>query len=280
LCCGAGQPAVIERRYSDNMSSILGLIKWLLKKMLPNRYQRCRDVALDFWYLVRFREYREIRPFVKNLTRTTALEIGGPSWIFKTKIPVYRYLRQLKLLQPPLQRSAAEMESASYYWLFRKGERYTGEATRTGFNNSSFSLILNSHVLEHIANPIRALREWYRILEPNGYVFTVVPSPEGTFDQDRPITTFDHILADYRTRKDEDDKSHIEEIVLLTRLDIVKSIQSVDFFYDRCKNNVELRYMHHHVFDLKLLKNLFVFCRFHICFADTFPSGHFIIARK
>lgn len=44
------------------------------------------------------------------------------------------------------------------------------------FASDSFDLILHSHVLEHLIDPAAQLREFYRLLAPNGFVFIEVPN--------------------------------------------------------------------------------------------------------
>ena len=43
------------------------------------------------------------------------------------------------------------------------------------FGNNVFDAILCSHVLEHVPNDRKAMREMYRVLKPNGYVVLMVP---------------------------------------------------------------------------------------------------------
>jgi len=42
-----------------------------------------------------------------------------------------------------------------------------------------FDLVFASHVLEHSPAPVVALREFYRVLKPGGYLACVLPDPEG-----------------------------------------------------------------------------------------------------
>ncbi|MCI4362933.1 MAG: class I SAM-dependent methyltransferase [Thermoplasmata archaeon] len=51
-----------------------------------------------------------------------------------------------------------------------------GNAARTPFRDGSFDLILASHVLEHLHDPIAALREYDRLLRPGGRLVVGVPN--------------------------------------------------------------------------------------------------------
>lgn len=62
------------------------------------------------------------------------------------------------------------------------------------FEDSSWDFIVSSHVLEHFYNPIKALKEWHRVVKPGGYIFMIVPHKDRTFDHDRPRTTLSELL--------------------------------------------------------------------------------------
>ncbi len=54
------------------------------------------------------------------------------------------------------------------------------------FAENAADFVLASHVIEHMPDPIRALREWSRVAAR--YVFLIVPHRDRTFDRDRPLT--------------------------------------------------------------------------------------------
>ena len=66
-------------------------------------------------------------------------------------------------------------------------------------NNESYDFILSSHQLEHVANPIKALFEFRRILKKNGILILVLPNFKYNFDHKREVTTYNHILKDFET---------------------------------------------------------------------------------
>ena len=69
------------------------------------------------------------------------------------------------------------------------------------------------HVLEHVANPIAALREWVRVLAHGGIIYMVVPDRRHTFDHRRPLTTAAHMLDDFRHGVTQSDGTHIDDFV-------------------------------------------------------------------
>jgi predicted SAM-dependent methyltransferase len=44
------------------------------------------------------------------------------------------------------------------------------------FSDGTFDYVYASHVLEHLNQPIDAIKNWYRICKNNGYVIVSVPS--------------------------------------------------------------------------------------------------------
>ena len=96
---------------------------------------------------------------------------------------------------------AGESTSADYY----------GDACDLPFYDSSLQFVASSHVLEHSANPLRALKEWFRVIKHGGYIYMVIPDKKKTFDFSRPLTTVSHMLDDYRNETTMTDPTHVED---------------------------------------------------------------------
>ena len=62
------------------------------------------------------------------------------------------------------------------------------------FKDEEYDFVINSHVIEHFYDPIKAINEWLRVIKKGGYVFLIVPHKERTFDKPRPLTTLDEII--------------------------------------------------------------------------------------
>ncbi|MBS1717612.1 MAG: methyltransferase domain-containing protein [Armatimonadetes bacterium] len=81
--------------------------------------------------------------------------------------------------------------------------------------DSSQDFIIASHMLEHTEDPIRTLKHFMRVLRPGGRLFLVVPDKRFTFDIDRPVTDFAHLLKDHEDGGASSCQSHYEEWVRL-----------------------------------------------------------------
>lgn len=63
--------------------------------------------------------------------------------------------------------------------------------------DESQDFIVNSHVIEHFTNPIRALMEWDRLVKPSGIIFMIVPHKERTFEKEKECTPLEHLIDDF-----------------------------------------------------------------------------------
>jgi ubiquinone/menaquinone biosynthesis C-methylase UbiE len=106
-----------------------------------------------------------------------------------------------------------------------------------------------SHSLEHIANPVKALKEWQRVLKPNGALILSLPYYRNTFDHRREPTSVDHMLKDFEENVGEDDLTHLPEILEKHDLTMDLAAGSKQEFHKRSLENFSNRCLHHHVFD-------------------------------
>ena len=63
--------------------------------------------------------------------------------------------------------------------------------------DDSLDAVIASHVIEHLANPVAALREFERVLRPHGRLVLIVPDRNLTFDSVRQPTSLAHVLAKF-----------------------------------------------------------------------------------
>jgi SAM-dependent methyltransferase len=174
--------------------------------------------------------------------RGKGLEIGGPSGVFRSRgiFPVY-----------PIAASVDNCIFASEtVWSRADSRDFIAEATRLDFApDGSYDFVLASHVLEHSANPLKALKEWSRVLRRGGALFIAVPNRHFTFDHRRPVTPIEHLLEDYEVGRGEDDLTHLREILALHDLSLDPPAGTLEQFKARSEKNAENRCLHQHVFD-------------------------------
>jgi SAM-dependent methyltransferase len=200
--------------------------------------------------------YLQCRPFFQG---KSGLEIGGPSSIFALggPIPIYPIAARVDNCTFSQQTiwEGSVTEGANFHFDNRRapGHQYIIEACDLGrIPSSSYDFVISSHVLEHTANPLRALGEWTRVLKSDGLFVLVVPHKDGTFDHRRPVTPFEHLIRDLEAQTTEGDMTHLEEILRLHDLTRDPAAGDLEAFKERSKRNLENRCLHHHVFDTQL----------------------------
>jgi SAM-dependent methyltransferase len=200
--------------------------------------------------------YSSARPFFED---KYGLEIGGPSPIFRQNelIPVYdlcKLIDDCNFSSHTIWTSSDETQQFGR----RLGRQFVAEALDLReIAGSTYDFVLASHVLEHLANPLRALEEWKRVLTNKGMLVLVVPHKGGTFDHRRPYTKFEHIEQDYLQNRSEDDLTHLDEILSMHDLGLDRPAGSFAEFRERCLRNASVRAMHHHVFNPETLNRMF-----------------------
>lgn len=69
------------------------------------------------------------------------------------------------------------------------------------FKDKTQSFVIANHFLEHVIDPIKTLRNFYRVLKPEGVIFMAIPDKRFTFDKMRPITPLDRLKEFYDNPK-------------------------------------------------------------------------------
>src|SRR4029450_390787 len=70
--------------------------------------------------------------------------------------------------------------------------------TLTSFADHSVDFLISNHMREHCENPLGAMRTHLRKVRSGGWLFYALPDRRVGFDNGRPITPFDHLVADDR----------------------------------------------------------------------------------
>ena len=214
------------------------------------------------------------------------LEIGGPSKIFETSIPIYREIGALDncvFSKQTIWEGERESGLTFRYALGKRvGRNFIDEGSELNYiRDSTYDFILSSHNLEHMANPLKALSNWKRVLKPQGFLLLVLPDKARTFDYLRPVTQLKHLCDDYERNTPESDMTHLEEFVTLwdySKYPIAKNVEEHRRRYER---NELTRLMHHHVFDLDSAVRMVEYSGFNVLHAETlWPNNLIVLARK
>jgi SAM-dependent methyltransferase len=211
------------------------------------------------------------------------LEVGGPTGLFEPSgpIPIYALAERLDNcnFQSWTVWGPEFVEGPTFAFAQDKkpGYQYIGEASDLSrLASSSYDFVCSSHTLEHCANPVKALREWARVLKPNGHLLIILPHKDGTFDHRRPVTRLSHLIEDERNCVDEHDLTHLPEILALHDLAMDPPSGTPAEFRDRSMLNYENRCLHQHVFDTALVVSLLDHCGFRILSVNQFLPFHIV----
>jgi ubiquinone/menaquinone biosynthesis C-methylase UbiE len=215
------------------------------------------------------------------------IEVGGPSafFSFKSAFPIYLYANKIdgvNFSNNTLWEGKIKEGNLYNYYKNKKGFQFIGEAAHLkDVNDASYDFVLSCHSLEHVANPIKALKDWSRVMKTKGRLVLVLPDKEFTFDNKRPVTTLAHLIEDYKNNTTEEDSTHFEEVIEMHDFKQDAFVQSIEDLIKRTNLNMENRAVHHHVFNLDLVKELLVYCDFEMVHQQTYPPFHLVsVAEK
>jgi SAM-dependent methyltransferase len=225
--------------------------------------------------------------FVEEVRDKCGLEIGGPSGTFRDSglVPLYRYVKSLDncvFARTTIWEGTRE-HGGPFLFDERKdaGCNYVVDATDLeGITPHMYDFLLSAHNLEHIANPIRALRDWMRAVKPGGALILILPNYQKTFDHRRTPTPVSHMLEDAARGTTEDDSTHLEEVLALH--DFSRDPIGGDYaaFRDRVLNNVLHRTVHHHVFDEHNSRSLLETVGNTVEHVELAPPHHIVILAR
>jgi SAM-dependent methyltransferase len=191
------------------------------------------------------------------------LEIGGPSRVFAARgmLPIYPAAKRIDNVNFSNRTTwEADLREGGEFRFDRRrapGTQWIREAVSlTGIKDQTYDFVLSSHCLEHLANPLRALREWRRVVRPGGRLVLILPDATRSFDHRRPLTTLEHLRDDFARDTTESDTTHFAEVLALHDLARDPWAGSPADFQQRMQNNADNRCIHQHVFDLELMASI------------------------
>lgn len=259
-----------------NLNQIKALrYTWLLPRLLTKSGLR-RACGLP---ISNYAAYREC------VTDRVGLEIAGPSAVFRRGglIPIYDCVKSLDncvFASNTIWAEVKEGPTFQYSPAKPPGMQYIVDAAELPKSlHGRYDFLLSCHMIEHTANPIRTLREWRKLLRPEGNLILLLPDKRWTFDHLRPVTTIEHLLADYEAGTQEDDQTHVPEALRLHDLSRNFPLAHEDF-ERRVRNNFQYRQLHHHVFDTTLVRQMLTHSGFDVrLLTEQFPYHLVALAR-
>jgi hypothetical protein len=207
------------------------------------------------------------------LAQKSALEIGGPSRVFSRVVPVYRDIGSLDNCVFSNDTIWANLAPEFRYGTGRVGKNFFRECSNLS-GLGEYDAILSSHTLEHLANPVKALREWRRIAP---HLLLVVPNYLYTFDHRRPPTSISHMLYDFDCDVGEDDSTHFQEIIELTDLSRGPEASTKEQLVEDVTKNFKTRCLHHHVFDQHNSRELLETVGYDVITLELAHPAHIVI---
>jgi SAM-dependent methyltransferase len=229
-------------------------------------------------------ELQSFKQYKKYFVNKIGLEIGGPSKIFSSAeiIPVYEIAAKIDgcnfSTNTVWEGQLQEGNNYEFQQNKPKGKQLICEGNDLSkIDNKKYDFLLSSHSLEHFANPLKAISEWKRVLKDNGLLIIVLPHPKFTFDNKRTVTKFSHLLDDYNNDIQENDLTHLEEVVEMHDYSMTPDIADKAFMKARSLKNFENRCLHHHVFDIALLKEIFQHFEIELMSSDFEKPFHLIV---
>ncbi|MDO8444899.1 MAG: methyltransferase domain-containing protein [Deltaproteobacteria bacterium] len=122
-----------------------------------------------------------------------------------------------------------------------------------GFEDQSQDFVIANHFLEHSQNPIGVVNNQLRVIKSNGILYLAIPDKRYTFDIDRPVTSFEHLVRDFEDGPGWSRRQHFEEWVTL-----VGKTQGIEEIARRTNQLLEIDYsIHYHVFTASEIMEFF-----------------------
>lgn len=224
--------------------------------------------------------------YQKALNKKSGVEIGGPSNFFRRNryLPLYSVISNLDGINysaDTVWTGKIDMSDGYQVDGKRLGNQYFFDAVDIrGISSGTYDFVLSCNNLEHIANPLKAIAEWLRILKSDGYLLIVVPRKESNFDHKRETTSFSHLLDDYKNNINESDLTHLNEILEKHDLQRDPPAGTFEQFKERSLKNFENRCLHHHVFDMNLMEGIYTYFNLEIICTSVINSDYIILGRK
>jgi SAM-dependent methyltransferase len=223
--------------------------------------------------------------FVGTLERGRGLEIGGPSAVFGADglLPVYPVLESVDGVQWSPETVWHTLDGAAGYQPdgTRRGELHLIDRPDLDeLDDDAYDVVFSSHVIEHLANPLRALAAWRRVTCEGGHLLLVAPHMQGTFDRRRPLTSLEHLIEDFERQTGDDDLTHLQESLTLHDRGRDADRNDEGIWAEQRRSNPTTRVLHHHTFTTRSLLGLLDYAGLELLAVETrFPHDIYVLGR-
>lgn len=167
------------------------------------------------------------------------------------------------------------------YYKNKKGKVIINDAVNISqVQDEQYDFCFSSHSLEHIANPLKAVKEWLRILKNNGHIIIIVPEKSMCFDHKRSYSQFSTLLKQYEKNVGEDDLSTLPEILKNHDLSMDRPAGDFNSFTKRSLDNFNNRCLHHYVYNDELLMEICKYFNCEFIYKETDGLDRWFIIKK
>jgi SAM-dependent methyltransferase len=198
------------------------------------------------------------------------VEIGGPS--LSGHSVIYPAASSMDNIIFNSNTVWSQHEDTYIYYEGKTGKVIINDAVDiSSVGSDAYDFLFASHCLEHIANPLKAVSEWIRVVKNGGYLIFILPEKSQCFDHRRSVSMFSTLLTQYEKNVGEDDLSTLPEILKNHDLSMDPPAGDLGQFTKRSLDNYNNRCLHHYVYSPPLLKEICDF--FHCEFVFTVTNG-------
>jgi len=206
------------------------------------------------------------------------VEIGGPS---NTGNIIYENANNMDNVIFSNNTIWSKHNEEYNYYKNKKGKVIINDAVNiSNIKNEEYDFCFSSHSLEHIANPLKAVSEWLRIIKNNGYIIIIVPEKSKCFDHKRNYSLFSTLLSQYEKNVGEDDLSTLPEILMNHDLTMDLPAGNFEKFTKRSLNNINNRCLHHYVYNDDLLLEICNYFNCKFIYKETQGLNRWFIIKK
>jgi len=213
------------------------------------------------------------------ISNKKGVEIGGPS--HSSALDIYKNAEIIDNVIFNKNTVWSNHTEKYNYYANKSGKVIINDAVDIfSIMDETYDFCFSSHCLEHIANPLKAISEWLRIIKKEGYCIIIVPEKSLCFDHNRDLSNFETLLTQYNNNVSEKDLSTLPEILLKHDLSMDIPAGNFEQFKKRSLDNYNNRCLHHYVYSPKLLSQIAEYFNCDIIYTETIYIDIWFIMKK